>query len=162
MSRTVERLIDLAARLAVGLLAALFASGCCSSTWFRSRGPAQEPIPVPLSSAGEFQGETFAFSWVPRRGALLVTVTDLPEGRWLVQARRPRGWVVGEMEILVPGGTSLTEIEIWPFAGRLIAPDSFPVFQRVPLNNLSRFVSSETLGTVSIPLAFHYVSGGES
>ena len=68
---------------------------------------------MPLSSAGEFQGERFPFSWVVRQGVLLVAVEGLPGGRWLVQARRPGGWVVGSIEITVPAGNGLSEIAIW-------------------------------------------------
>lgn len=121
-----------AARLLAAGFVALLVSGCCSSTWFRSCGPAQEPVPVPLASsapAGEVHGE-FPFSWVTRDGVLIVTVEGLPEGRWLVQARRPGGWVVGQMEIAVPGGTGLTEIEIWPSKGNSLPADVYPVFTR--------------------------------
>jgi hypothetical protein len=127
-------------RRAVTAFLALLLTGCasfplpmgCSSTWFRSCGPARDPGPVPLSSsapAGEFHGE-FPFSWVTRGGILYVTVSDLPGGSWLVQARRPGGWVVGSFEIIVPSGNGVTEIEIWGTGGRPIAPDAFPVFIR--------------------------------
>jgi hypothetical protein len=147
------------------LASLLFLYGCsffplplgCSSTWFRSCSTAEPAaVPVPLSSAGEFQGDLFSFSWVVRQGVLLVAVVGLPEGRWRVQARRPGGWVVGEMEVLVPGGTSLTEIEIWPLPGKSIAPDAFPVFERVPAvgpQGQAKHLSSGGAGVWPTPLS---------
>lgn len=117
--------------LALLASAALLLAGCtypltCSSTWFRTCAPPQAEVAVPLTA--EVNGLPFRF--VVSRGRLIVSVPDMPDGLWLVEARRGKE-VLGSMRVTVPPRTSMTEIEIWPSPGRSIGLDAYPVFERI-------------------------------